>query len=52
MKIELNKKDRFLEIKLEGRLDTNTSSELENKMEQLENIDNLVNNLNKKKNVE
>ncbi len=47
MKIELKRNDKNLEILLEGRLDTNTSSELEKKESELDGIDNLILNLEK-----
>ena len=47
MKIDMIKNDRYLEIVLEGRLDTTTAPELENKMNELEEIDNLVLNFEK-----
>ena len=47
MKISMEKNDRYLEIALEGRLDTITSPELENKINELEGIDNLVIDLQK-----
>lgn len=47
MKIDMIKNDRYLEMVLEGRLDTTTAPELENKMNELEEIDNLVLNFEK-----
>ncbi len=47
MKINMEKNDRNLEIGLEGRLDTATSPELENKIIELKDIDNVVLNLEK-----
>lgn len=42
MEIKLKKEDKKLEIALEGRLDTNTSGDLESKIEELEGIEELI----------
>lgn len=42
MKIDLKKENEKLTIILEGRLDTNTSGDLESKASELESINNLV----------
>lgn len=47
MKIKIKKEDKKLEIALEGRLDTNTSGDLESKIEELEGVEELVLNFEK-----
>ncbi len=47
MEIKLKKEDKKLEIALEGRLDTNTSGDLESKIEELEGVEELVLNFEK-----
>ena len=47
MEIKLKKDDKKLEIALEGRLDTNTSGDLESKIEELEGVEELVLNFEK-----
>ena len=42
MNIKIKKEDKKLEIALEGRLDTNTSGDLESKIEELEGIEELI----------
>ena len=42
MEIKIKKDDKKLEIALEGRLDTNTSGDLESKIEELEGIEELI----------
>ena len=45
MEINIKKNNKKLEIALEGRLDTNTSGDLEGKISELEYIEELVLNL-------
>lgn len=47
MNIKIKKEDKKLEIALEGRLDTNTSGDLESKIEELEGVEELVLNFEK-----
>ena len=42
MKIDLKKEDKKLTIKLDGKLDTNTSPELDSKMSELEGMEEVV----------
>ena len=42
MKIDLKKDDKELFIKLEGKLDTNTSSDLDSKISELEGVDKVI----------
>ena len=42
MKIDLKKNDKELFIKLEGKLDTNTSSDLDSKISGLEGIEKVI----------
>ena len=42
MKIDLNKEDKKLTIKLGGKLDTNTSPELDSKMNELEGMEEVI----------
>ena len=42
MNIKIKKEDKKLEIALEGRLDTNTSVELEDKIQELEGTEELI----------
>ena len=42
MKIDLKKEDKKLTIKLGGKLDTNTSPELDSKMNELEGIEEVI----------
>ena len=42
MKIDLKKNDKELFIKLEGKLDTNTSSDLDSKISELEGIEKVI----------
>ena len=42
MKIDLKKEDKKLTIKLDGKLDTNTSPDLDSKMSELEGMEEVV----------
>ena len=42
MKIDLKKDDKELFIKLEGKLDTNTSSDLDSKISELEGVEKVI----------
>ena len=42
MKIDLKKNDKELFIKLEGKLDTNTSSDLDSKISELEGVEKVI----------
>ena len=42
MKIDLKKEDKKLTIKLDGKLDTNTSPELDSKMNELEGMEEVI----------
>ena len=42
MKIDLKKEEKKLTIKLDGKLDTNTSPELDSKMSELEGVEEVV----------
>ncbi len=42
MKIDLKKEDKKLTIKLDGKLDTNTSPELDSKMSELEGMEEVI----------
>ena len=42
MKIDLKKEENKLTIKLDGKLDTNTSPELESKMSELEGVEEVI----------
>ena len=42
MKIDLKKEDKKLTIKLEGKLDTNTSPELDSKINELDEMEEVV----------
>ncbi len=42
MKIDLKKEEKKLTIKLDGKLDTNTSPELDSKMSELEGVEEVI----------
>ena len=42
MKIDLKKEDKKLTIKLDGKLDTNTSPDLDSKMSELEGMEEVI----------